>query len=195
MSDTIAFWQGDFGRDYLTRNQVDYKERIPLLTHIAEMTGAQTFLDVGTNAGWNLLALRHINPEFMMSGVDVNQQALEKAQIAGFDMHVSPADKIVDIFGEQAADMVITSGVLIHVAPEDIKDTMQAIVDCSSQYVLAIEYEADTEQEVEYRGNKGKLWKRPFGKLYEELGLSLIETGNATGYRECSYWLMEKSGL
>ena len=37
MSDTIAFWQGDFGRDYLTRNQVDYTERIPLLNHIAEI--------------------------------------------------------------------------------------------------------------------------------------------------------------
>ena len=193
MSDTIAFWQGDFGRDYLTRNQVDYTERIPLLNHIAEMTGAQTFLDVGTNAGWNLLALRHINPEYMMSGVDVNQEALEKAQISGFDVHVSPADKIAEIFGEQAADMVITSGMLIHVAPEDLKATMQAIVDCSSQYVLAIEYEADAEQEVEYRGNKGKLWKRPFGKLYQELGLSLVETGNATGYDKCTYWLMEKS--
>lgn len=195
MSDTIEFWKGEFGVDYLERNQVDWTKRVTLLTHIIEQTGASSFLDVGCNAGWNLMALRHINAEYIMSGVDVNQQALEKAQIAGFDAQVAPAHEVSDLFGAGAADLVITSGVLIHIAPEDLKKTMQAIVDVSSQYVLAIEYEADEETEIEYRGNKGKLWKRPFGKLYEELGLSLVETGNATGYERCSYWLMEKSGL
>lgn len=193
MSDTIEFWEGDFGSDYLKRNQVDWRERIPLLTHILEQTEASTFLDVGCNAGWNMEALRHISPDFQMSGVDVNREALERAQISGFDVHQMPAHEILDFFGEQAAEMVITSGVLIHIAPEDLKSTMRAIVETSSRYVLCIEYAADEEQEVEYRGNKGKLWRRPFGKLYEELGLSLIETGSATGYRECNYWLLEKT--
>lgn len=193
MSDTVEFWRGDFGVAYNERNQPDWKQRVPLLTHILEQTGATTFLDVGTNQGWNMLALRSINEQYMMSGVDVNQQALEKAQTAGFDVHIGSADQVVELFGEKAAELVITSGVLIHIAPEDLKAAMQAIVNVSSQYVLAIEYESQTEEEINYRGNTGKLWKRPFGKLYEELGLSLVETGQAQGYDQCAYWLMEKS--
>ena len=192
MSDTIEFWQKDFGDEYTKRNQPNWRERVPLLTHIIEQTGSTTFLDVGTNMGWNLHALRQINAEFEMSGIDVNQKALEAAQIAGFDVHVGSADQVVEIFGESVAELVITSGVLIHIAPEDLKKAMTAIRDASKQYLLAIEYASDEEQEIDYRGNKGKLWKRNFGKLYEELGLSLVETGAAQGYDQCQYWLMEK---
>jgi pseudaminic acid biosynthesis-associated methylase len=193
VSSTIDFWSQEFGNQYTARNQPNWRERVPLLTNIIEQTGATTFLDVGTNMGWNLHALRQINADFMMSGIDVNQKALEAAQIAGFDVHVGSADQLGEIFGEGVADLVITSGVLIHIAPEDLKKAMTAIRDASKQYVLAIEYASDEEQEIDYRGNKGKLWKRPFGKLYEELGLSLVETGAAQGYDQCHYWLMEKT--
>jgi len=192
MNDTIEFWKGDFGAEYTERNQPNWRERVPLLTHILEQTGATTFLDVGTNMGWNLHALRQINPDYIMSGIDVNQKALEAAQAAGFDVQVGSADQATELYGDGAAELVITSGVLIHIAPEDLKKAMTSIRDASSKYVLAIEYEADQEQEIDYRGNKGKLWKRPFGKLYEELGLSLVETGTARGYDQCQYWLMEK---
>jgi hypothetical protein len=90
------------------------------------------------------------------------------------------------------AELVFTAGVLIHVPPAGLDAFMRAIVAASSQYVLAIEYAADVETEIEYRGQMGMLWKRPFGKLYQDLGLTLIETGEAVGFDRCDYWLFQK---
>jgi hypothetical protein len=65
----------------------------------------------------------------------------------------------------------------------------------SYRWVLAIEYAADTEEQVEYRGHTEKCWKRPYGQMYEALGLRLIETGDAgPGFDKCTFWLMERVG-
>lgn len=89
-------------------------------------------------------------------------------------------------------DLVFTCGVLIHIPPDDLKQVMQGLIDSSVGYVLAIEYEAKEETEVEYRGHKGKLWKRDYGKLYQELGLELVEKGFLLEFDNCTYWLMRK---
>ena len=189
---TEDFWRGEFGKQYTERNRVDYRARVPLWQHIVDATDARAFLDVGCNAGWNLRALRSINETFELSGVDINVEALKEAQAEGFDVVESPADKVVEVFGPKAAQLTVTSGVLIHVAPLDLLRVMTAIRDVSSQYVLAVEYESDEEREIEYRGHGGKLWARPFGKLYEALGLSLVEYGQAQGFDRCTYWLMSR---
>ena len=189
----LAFWSGDFGKEYTERNRVDWSLRVPLLRRMIEQTGATSFLDVGCNAGWNLCALRNINPGVEMSGVDVNDDALAQAADEGFDVVKMPASEVAEFFGSDSAQMVITSGVLIHVPPHELEATMRAIVDVSAQYVLCIEYDAPEEKMVEYRGHAHRLWKRPFGKLYEALGLSVLETGVAAGYVDCAYWLMERS--
>ena len=64
--------------------------------------------------------------------------------------------------------------------------------DFSARYVLAIEYASETEEMVEYRGHKDRLWKRNYGKLYEQLGLKILHTGWATGWDTTTYWLCEK---
>lgn len=191
----LAFWAGDFGKEYTARNQVEWRNRIPFLRRMIELTNCGTFLDVGCNAGWNLRALREINKDFQMSGVDVNHDALLQAQEAGFDVVNVPASEIdsVDDFSPGCAEMVITSGVLIHIPPSDLLKVMEQIVQAASQYVLAIEYDSPDEREVEYRGHAGRLWKRPFGQIYAGLGLSIVETGVADGYVDATYWLMEKS--
>ncbi len=188
-----VFWSGAFGDDYTSRNQVDWSLRVPLLQRMIDQTGAETFLDVGCNAGWNLLALRKISPDFMMSGIDVNHQALQQAAAEGFDVVDCAAKDLGDMDDLQGADMVITSGVLIHVPPVELEGVMRAIVAATSKFVLCIEYEHPVEQMVEYRGHQHRLWKRPFGELYERLGMSVLETGLAEGYVDCKYWLLEKS--
>jgi spore coat polysaccharide biosynthesis protein SpsF len=189
---TAEFWAGAEGNAYTDRNRVEWQQRVPFWRHIQELTNAASFLEVGTNAGWNLRALRALNPEFSMSGIDLNEKALREAQAEGFDVEVMPGYKVAEFFGAGACDLAFTSGVLIHVGPDELVQTMAAIRDVSSQYVLAVEYDHPEIQEVEYRGHSGKLWKRPYGRLYEELGLSLVETGPAQGFNDCTYYLLEK---
>jgi len=197
MSETIEFWRADFGDGYVERNRLDWAKRVPFWRHIIDRTNAQSFLEVGCNIGLNLQAIRSLNSEFMMTGCDVNSKALGEATAAGFDVLQQEGHLIADLLGPECCDLAFTCGVLIHVSPDQLQATMEAIKTASSAYVLAVEYEAQEETEVEYRGHAGRLWKRPYGKLYEEMGLSLVETGEvgaADGFdpKGCRWWLLEK---
>lgn len=188
------FWAGTFGDEYTDRNRVDYMARVPFWQRIIDATQATSFLDVGCNAGWNLEALRQVgNNQYLMGGVDINDRALMEAGSKGFVVDNYAAHEIGALYTPGSCEMAITSGVLIHVPPEDLAVTMRAIVDVSSRWVVAIEYEAPQETEVEYRGHAGRLWKRPYGELYKAMGLSLVETGEAQGFDAAHYWLMEKA--
>lgn len=186
MNEQQQFWAGEFGDEYVRRNQVDWRTRVPFWRDVIARTGARSVHEFGCNAGWNLSAIRRSYPDVYVSGNDINEQAITQAIDAGLE----------GIFvGSKCcrAELVFTAGVLIHVAPNDLESIMRHIVDASYRYVLAVEYESEQEEEVEYRGHAGKLWRRPFGKLYEELGLKLIgREGNVDGFDKCTAWLLEK---
>jgi hypothetical protein len=72
---------------------------------------------------------------------------------------------------------------------------MQTIVNHSFKYVLCIEYESVEEEEIEYRGQTGLLWKRPYRQMYEDLGLREIAFGRVgpeDGFDDCIWGLMSK---
>ncbi len=195
MSETTDFWAGDFGNEYNRRCRVDWRARIPFWDRIVQMTGIRSAFEVGCNAGWNLSAIKHTNHGYNVCvyGCDVNAQAVDQATIAGLEVFHGPL-----IEKQVPCELAFTAGMLIHVVPEHIVSTMQSIIDASSDYVLAIEYDAEVETEVEYRGHSGKLWKRNYGDLYQKLGLDLIETGlvdKNDGFDNCRYWLLRKPCL
>lgn len=194
MSDTADFWAGDFGAAYIERNQVDYRTRMDFFREVLNLTNAGNVLEVGCNKGHNLQAIAAVSPWIELAGCDVNETAVGLGRIAlpeAFIEHFSAAE--LDKFGIKF-DMVFTSGVLIHIAPEDLKAVMNGIIDASEKYVLAVEYAASDEMEVTYRGHEGKLWRRPFGKLYESLGLKLVKEWPAgDGFDNCQAWLLQKA--
>jgi len=181
------FWAGEFGNAYTARNRVDWRARIPFWTDIMRFTEARSVYEVGCNAGWNLSAIAEIS-KAMLHGCDINPRAAEQARAAGL-VGVSTG-RLDEPPGRY--DLVFTAGVLIHVAPENLPAFMGEIVDASSRWIVAIEYASDVEQMIEYRGYENRLWKRPYGKLYEALGLTILHTGEANGFDRCTYWLMEK---
>lgn len=187
------FWAGDFGREYTARNRVDWSKRVPFWEDMIMWTGARSALEIGCNCGWNLRALNSIDPGLELTGIDVNSGALEEAIQAGYDVYECPA---VDVGRKLPAhaDLVFSAGVLIHIGEDQISAVMDSIIAASKQYVLAIEYASDVSEEVPYRGHSERLWRRPFGKMYEAKGLKLIETGEAgEGFDRCVYWLMDRS--
>lgn len=187
------FWAGDFGKQYTARNRVQWSQRVPFWQGIIESRPLWPYnmLEVGCNAGWNLNAIRHVDPNIELVGVDVNPDAIAEADAAGHDVYVMSAKDIGNL--DETFDIVFTAGMLIHVPPEELGAVMDAIIAASHRDVLAIEYAADQEEAVTYRGHDDKLWRRPFGELYEAKGLALIETGDAgAGFDRCTYWLMRK---
>ncbi len=194
MNQQLQAWSGEFGADYTKRNRVHWQDRVPFWQYVMQLTVADSVLEVGCNAGWNLQAIRSLDKTGRrMVGVDINQQALIEAQQALLDVRACPAQELATVFEPQSFDLVFTAGVLIHVAPADLIGVMKGIVRTARHHVLCVEYESNIEEEVNYHGHDGLLWKRPFGALYEAMGLTIIDQGEAEGFDRCQYTLLGKT--
>lgn len=185
-------WSGAFGIKYTNRNRVDWQTRIPFWDQVIERTQPRSVLEVGCNAGWNLRAIRAIDPSISLVGIDVNEAALEEADAAGLDVEKISARGATSL---GLFDLVFSAGVLIHIPPGEIDTVMAAIVEAARHWVVAVEYSGEVEQEIPYRGLQGALWKRPFGEMYEAMGLTLVETGTlekSAGFDDCTFWVLRK---
>jgi spore coat polysaccharide biosynthesis protein SpsF len=190
MNKQAESWAGEFGDQYLGRNRVDWRSRVGFWDTIVGVTGARSVSEFGCNAGWNLSAIKRAHPDVATFGIDVNENAIEQAISAGLD--VIPGSILT-----VPAELVFTSGVLIHIPPEALQEVMQHIVDASYDYVLAVEYESHSgeEEEINYRGNDEMLWRRDYGRLYQEMGLEMVDKwtiGDEHGFDSCTAWLMRK---
>lgn len=192
MSLTDRWWRGKGGTAYTERNRVDWRARVPFWRRVIERTRPRSLLEVGTNAGWNLRAIHDVDRDIQRIGVDLNLEALREASEAGVDAREASAVE-VGILWPRKFDLVFTAGVLIHIPPEDLTAAMLSIRRASKRWVVAIEYFSPEEIEVKYRGDGGLLWKRPFGKLYQDLGMKIIEEFDAgDGFDRCRAWVMER---
>ena len=180
-------WAGDFGKTYTNRNRVDWRARIPFWKQVINKTGARSVTEIGCNCGWNLSAIKRAYPDVQTYGIEINVYAALQARVAGMSDVRTCGDDY------PPAELVSTAGVLIHQNPEALKTMMERIVEASFQYVLAVEYSAETEQEVKYRGMENMLWRRPYGRLYRAMGLKEVDSWPAgDGFDNCTAWLMSK---
>ena len=194
MNQQSEAWAGQWGNDYTNRNRVDWRKRIPVWKDIMDRTGARSVLEVGCNAGWNLTAIKQAAPWATTKGIDLNANAVVRAKVASVDAELGTPGEALEWFGS-VYELVFTAGVLIHVSPENLEQTMKDIVELSTRWILSIEYESEAEAEVLYRGEKDMLWKRPFGRLYQDMGLHLRYVSSAFkehGFDDCTVWLLEK---
>lgn len=191
MNQLEKLWAGDFGDQYHKRCRVQWTKRIPFWKSIIDMTGARSVHEVGCGPGWNLSAIRRAYPDVHVSGNDTNGGAVNQGNAAGLSLTEGTLSEWVT----GGADLVMTVGCLIHIGPDDLQQTMQDIIDASFDWVLAVEYYAPEPIEVHYRGQDGALWKRPYGDLYQKMGLKHVQSGmliDADGFDACTWGLLRK---
>jgi pseudaminic acid biosynthesis-associated methylase len=201
----LEAWRGDFGNDYRDRNVADetmIAARTAMWTRILQPLAAdppQSILEVGANIGLNLRALAGLTPARLIAlepNAGARQRLIDDGVVAAADAHDGAANQIP--LADGAVDMAFTSGVLIHIAPDDLEASCTEIHRVSKRYIACAEYFADTPQEVRYRGHGGLLFKRDFGTFWMDLfpDLRLVDYGffwrRATGLDNLTWWLFTK---
>jgi pseudaminic acid biosynthesis-associated methylase len=198
MTRQLQEWQGEFGNEYVRRNQIDWQDRLPAFQHMLHGLSPDRVLEVGCNRGHNLVALSKFLEDADLVGVEPNQYALEIARAAIPQIGILQGN-IFDIpFKNNYFDCVFTSGVLIHISLKDLPSALAEIYRVSKRYILAIEYFSEEEEVIQYRGKDELLWKRNFLKHYQSQfqDLALIQSGYweaEYNYEKTHWWLMEKS--
>ncbi|MBF0621725.1 MAG: methyltransferase domain-containing protein [Magnetococcales bacterium] len=204
-SSQLAFWRGDFGNEYINRNEANpghVQSLIRFWSDILRTTdGAppESILEVGANIGNNLRALSWITFADLW-GLEPNKQARRRLIDDGIldnNRILDGAASAIDL-KDGAVDMVFTSGVLIHIHPDDLEASCREMFRVSSRYIVCVEYFSDKEQEIHYRGHDGVLFKRDFGEYWMTLfpELRVLDYGFAwkkmTGLDNLTWWLFEK---
>jgi pseudaminic acid biosynthesis-associated methylase len=172
-SKQLAAWCGDFGDAYADRNPItplSTSRKIRDWSRILDcMRGLPptSILEVGANIGRNIAALRALTDAELFA-VEPNARARGRLIAAG----LLDADHVFDGTAEHlpfldgAIDLVFTSGVLIHIAPDNLPAACSEIHRVARSYVLAIEYFSDEPQEKRYRGRQDMLYLRDYGTFW-----------------------------
>lgn len=199
MTKQLEIWGQEFGTAYTDRNVVDWNLRLPAFEEMLSGLPVKQILEVGCNRGHNLIAVKELlGTDNKIVGVEPNQHAREIAQQADPKIEVLDANLFALPFPDGHFDLVFTACVLIHVALEDLPSALDQLYRVSNRYILAIEYFADEETTIHYRGYDDLLWKRDFRDHYQTQfpGLNLIKSGywdSEHGFDRSNWWLFEKS--
>jgi len=203
----LRFWRGEFGTHYIGRNeatQAQLRARVALWADILRtMPGAPpaSILEVGCNIGNNLRALAAVSNADLW-GMEPNDMARMRLVEDG----VVPAARALDgaaqaiPLGDGAVDMAFTSGVLIHIHPDDLPDACREMYRVAKRYVACVEYFSPNAEEIPYRGHNERLFRRDFGGLFLDMfpDLQTLGTGFAwkrtTGLDNLTWWVFEKRG-
>lgn len=175
-TDQEVFWEGGFGDEYTDRVVHPIGPQLNLFSKILSRTKPiESVFEIGTNRGMNLDAIKSLLPDVQTNGIEINKYALDIAKNNG---HKISQCSVLDYMPTEKHDLVFTRNVLIHINPEYLDIVYQKMFDTSSNYILIDEYFNPTPVTVEYRGNKGQLFKRDFAKeLMHKFDLALVDYG------------------
>ena len=174
------FWSGEFGNSYAERNASDgdrIAKQIMFSQMIRNVPRIQSVVELGCNIGLNILALKAINSNFEVAGYEINKKAVIKAKEWNVG-EIYEESVITKIVSSKEYDLSFTSGVLIHINPDELGMVYDNLFNLSKKYILIVEYYNPTPVMVEYRGHAGKLFKGDFaGEMIDRFDLKLIDYG------------------
>lgn len=182
-------WSGSFGKDYTDRNALAVEqmdERFRQQHGISRSELYQLFLrkidrsirilEVGANVGNQLVCLQRMGFK-KLYGIELQYYPIALSKSKKRDHQVIQASAFDIPFKTGSFDLVFTSGVLIHIHPNDIEHVLTEVYRCTNSYIFGFEYYADELTEVSYRGHENALWKTNFAQLYLQKvsNLSLVK--------------------
>lgn len=177
-----AFWAGNFGDDYHLRNNgpAALSVKTALFARALQRThGISSVFEFGGGVGLNMFALKTLLPLASFSTIEINEKAAQKLAATSFIQTI--CGSALDFNEEAVADLVLTFGLLITMAPGAVQDMYQKIYLASSRYILLAEYYNPTPIEATYRGHEGFLFKRDWaGEMMDKFpDLVLVDYGFA----------------
>lgn len=174
----LKLWKGEFGKEYTDRNEQtleemedDYIKKFNITRteinskFIGNLDKTIRILEVGCGIGNQLLCLQKMGFTSLY-GVDLQTYAIEKAKSRTSNINLTQTLAEELQFEDRFFELIFTSGVLIHLAPDNILNVLKEIHRCSRQYIYGSEYFAEDWTSVEYRGKKNALWKTDYSRLY-----------------------------
>ena len=159
-----AFWAGDFGTEYIQRNQGDalLASNLDFFSRsLRQARELRSCIEFGANIGMNLKALKLLHSGIDLHAIEINSQA---AKLLGEVIPTSQVYKasILDFVPARQWDLTLIKGVLIHINPEMLPQVYDRLFAACGRFMLVAEYYSQSPVSISYRGHSDRLFKRDF---------------------------------
>lgn len=202
MNEQQNFWANDYAREYIRKNQefdltLGVEGWRKMLASCSD--DVNSILECGCNIGRNINFLNVVLPSANKSIIEISPQAYEFVTTK-YELQSAFHGSIEESNLMGQFDLVFTNGVLIHIHPDELLANMRKMFDYSSKYILVGEYFNRTPLMLEYQGQKDRLFKRDFGKLFiQNFPVKLVDYGflwghiyDKAGFDDITWWLFRK---
>lgn len=175
------FWAGEFGTDYIGRNNSEelLASNLNFFTKALKQAGRLTScLEFGANIGMNLKALQLLYPGMHLKAIEINPDAAQQLTSLIGESHVFEGS-IFEYPVATKVDLSLIKGVLIHIDPDMLDTVYEKLYQASNRLILICEYYNPTPVSISYRGHADRLFKRDFaGEMLEKYpALMLVDYG------------------
>ena len=182
----LDLWKGEFGDQYRDRNVITdehmnarisaWSNNFNAISMFGSIKGLpKSYLEVGCGAGINLLAIEKIyranNEMAIPYACEPNAQTRNLANNACRKQNLFPVwlpddANATDLkFESHAVELAFTSGVLIHIHPDNQLKAMEELYRVSQRYIISMEYFSPDLREINYHEQKA-LWTRDYGSMW-----------------------------
>ena len=209
MTKQQELWANKFGDRYEIRNGAlsDLKPREEMWRSILgavlsanNQTPPESYYEVGAGNGRNIIAINDIyadgyKPNFGVC--EIHTQACDSLEALEANIKIdNKAFENIE-YVHSSYDLVYTSGVLIHVHPDNLVSFMRRMYEISRKFIVVVEYFSPKCREIEYRGERNVLWANDFGSiLLDNFNVRCIGYGfrwkRVTGLDDLSYFIFQK---
>lgn len=163
-TDQEAFWAGEFGNDYIGRNQGDalLAANLDFFSKAFRATrGVGNCIEFGANIGMNLKAIKLLYPGIDAHAIEINAEAARQlgSVIPPSQIHNG---SIIEFEPARQWDLVLIKGVLIHINPDELPSVYDKLVASCGRFLMVAEYYNPAPVAIPYRGHSDRLFKRDF---------------------------------
>jgi SAM-dependent methyltransferase len=123
-----------------------HRHRNFLLSRIEKYRPFDTVLEIGCNAGQNLLLLARRYPDVAFYGIDINPRAIEAGKnwlagkgVTNVSLKVGRATR-ANYFGDRSFDIVFTDAVLMYIGPDKIREVLREMKGLACKAILMNEW-------------------------------------------------------
>jgi len=143
----------------------------------------ESILEVGCFAGRNLKHITEAFPGVKVTGIDINEKAIQfaKTKLTGVSLHhmtIYDIDQLPDKF-----DIIMTSGVLIHIPPDELEGVIKNFVDMDPKVFVHLEQvghseicKGPKELKPNYKVSDQIQWDQDIAGLYDSFGIQTVTT-------------------